>query len=457
MATIFRSPILNSIPKLPSLQPDVVENLLPLYFAPNPSRPWHQDDWPLCVKANPPQDSFQPANRFPYINPNPTRPWHQDDWPSVQPIPKPQPSDAPANRFPYINPNPTRPWHADDWPLAVKVPLSLKSDSYGEILPLLQPNPSKPFHQDDWPRAWEPKPPQKSDAASEMFPLRQPNPTRPWHEDQWPLATRGKPPQESDAASEMFPLRRPNPAQPFHADDWPSALSVERGAIVDWPVRFPGLFPAVVVTPSPFYQTAWPRAADPRPVAILDYSTSGLALTQPNPTRPFHADDWPNSAPVVNGAIMFDAPNTLNTVITPPVVVTPPTPTPTVEGGGGGRLPKRLRKYLYGKKVIYSNDREELRRIVENLIATAASRKAAADNAGPAAIKLPPVKVETGTKEYVQMFAMAPAFMTNTERGDFRSALLALSACKAQVDQYIREAMELAIEMEDEEFLLMIH
>ena len=179
-----------------------------------------------------------------------------------------------------------------------------------------------------------------------------------------------------------------------------------------------------------------------------------LALQFPNPTRPFAQSDYPNPAKIANTAL--ETLSSGNSIDLTPAVVTPPTPAPETGGGGGGRLPKRLRKYLYGKRY-YRDEREALSQILEDLLTTAAQRKAAAENAGPAAVKMPPVKIETGEKQYVQMFAMAPAFMSVDERGDFRSVLLALNARKAAVDKMIREAMELAIEIEDEEFLLMLH
>ena len=260
MADLFRSPVFHKIPGRKANHPDAYVNLLALR-EPNPSRPFHQDDWP---SARPPKEvkkSDAPANMLALLQPNPAVAFKQSDWPNAKPrrlLPKP---DWPVDLLTLFQPNPSQPFSQADWFRVAKWRWPAQVDAVVNLIPLQNPVAEEaPFFQTEWPRAVDPRWRAQVDAVVRLNPLYTPNPAEPFKLDDWPAATPDRGLPKPDWSVDLLALLQPNPTEPFIQKDWPKPAKAgpfQTDTFVNLlPVQNPP-----VVGDTPFSQGEWALAA----------------------------------------------------------------------------------------------------------------------------------------------------------------------------------------------------
>lgn len=254
MATLFRSPVVVKIPKRPSLPSDVYAAPRALY-APNPTRPFIQSDWPSAVRARAPLKSDYTVNLLALLQPNPAQPFIQADWPSLRPSMPPQKSDAPANMRVLLSPNPAAPFVELEWRYPADPRKAALVDAVVNLAPIQTPVVVEaPFSQSAWPNAAARQKELKSDAPADMLALLQPNPSAPFSEAAWNLAAKQPRLVQVDTVVNLVPLQNPPVVgDPFVQLDWLLPTRSRMPILVDGNTDnfLPILFPDVTPVPTP--------------------------------------------------------------------------------------------------------------------------------------------------------------------------------------------------------------
>ena len=207
MATIFRPPVVVTIKKLPPKQPDNPVDLLAL-LAPNPARPFKQDEWVNPRRTRPAQKSDAPTDLLSLqVIVVVTTPFQQNEWLNPPRGEAVQKSDAPANMLALLQPNPAITFSQTDWPNCKPARLP-KPDWPVNLLALLQPNPAASFRQSDWNAVLTKRQPASVDPAVNLLPLQNPPAvaTLPFIVTEWLLPATRRPITFDHTAARNLPL-----------------------------------------------------------------------------------------------------------------------------------------------------------------------------------------------------------------------------------------------------------
>lgn len=281
----FRPPLIITIYPRPKA-PDQDYNVRILaQIAPNPSKPFHQDDWPRPAPPGKVQDSAAPANLYPWQHPNPSKPFHQDDWSQLATPGRPKAvGEAIGTLSPLLTPNPSRPFHKDDWSELAK-----PSRPKAQVDDFVNLRPNQSFfiiNQDLWDNA-VPSRPAKVDDFVNLLPVHTGTVvvTLPFNQDLWDNAALSRPKATDASLAPPPPLLTPNPSIPFNQGLWEGEPASAKAKVDD----FVNLAPvqSTIVVHFPFSLSDWPLATLPQP-KIIDTSIAGSApLYEPNPAAPW--------------------------------------------------------------------------------------------------------------------------------------------------------------------------
>jgi len=261
-------------------------------LTPNPSRPFHQLDWPTAVKGKlDTLDSTLGVNN-PLRTPNPSRPFRQTDWQLATKFKINTVGEPSLDQLSLLHPNPSRPFHQNLWENAPKLPKATGEAQGGNNL-LLVPVVVTPavFRSPLYVTVPVPRKAQADDAVDMLSLLHPPTVQKPFLQTDWPLP-QGAKKATGEPLNTNNPLLTPNPAVPFNQDIWDSPTLGRPKSIGESYASSP----EVLYPQKPFLLTEWPSSAiTPRSLYAESYSVD-LSLLQPNPFRPFAFYDWPDPA-----------------------------------------------------------------------------------------------------------------------------------------------------------------
>jgi hypothetical protein len=301
VANVIREPLLAPVTKRPTLNVDLIPNLLLTTLAIVAAIPFHQTDWPTPVRARSiPQADIPPNILVRGIPAQPTVPFKNLEQ-YTQFRARPAQSEIPPNLLATtLKPAQGAPFKQSDWPNPVSARIAPQADSLAGVTTRGIPS-LNPFYQTDWPNPVRARIAAQADSLAGVTTRGIPaSVLAPFVQSDWPQPARARTTPAADSGPISLALVSAFTGAPFSLYEFPNPQARKYYAQVD---ATPNLAIFAQALGVPFYQTDWQNPFARKPQRFDDPPNLISSTLKPASTNPFYTVD--QSAPVRRIATIF--------------------------------------------------------------------------------------------------------------------------------------------------------